>query len=163
MIKSESIVELAKALAKAQSEIKNASKDSTNPHFKSTYADIASVWNAIRGPLTSNGLSILQTVAKHETDWVVETTLLHGSGQFFTGQYPIQPNQPGPQGFKSAVTYAKRTSLEGIAGVAGEDDDANTATAKPLQAPRPVQAQVQRPQIPNMAKNLAQHRDKDLT
>jgi len=134
MKRSDSIVDLAKALSKAQSQIKNATKDAENPHFKSFYADLASVWAAVSDPLTKNGLSIIQT-----TDLIPEgpaiqvvlgTTLLHDSGQFITGFYPILPERSGPQAMKSAVTYAKRVTIEAICGVASEEDDGEAAEGR---------------------------------
>ena len=84
---SDTINELAAALSKAQAEMSGAKKDSENPHFRSKYADLASVWDACRIPLTKNGLAVVQSprlVSAGETGWLVEveTTLLHTSGQF---------------------------------------------------------------------------------
>lgn len=125
--------ELATAMAKAQAEIKAALKDSKNPHFKSSYADLTSVWDACRAALTKNGISVIQ-IPNFEGDEVwLETMLLHASGDSIKGRYPLRPQQQTPQGYGSALTYARRYSLAAMVGVvADEDDDGNAASA-----PRP--------------------------
>ena len=135
---SEQINELATALAKAQGDLKGAKKDSKNPFFHSSYADLASVWDACREPLSKNGLSVVQT-----TDWVVGeehcllllTTLLHSSGQWITGKLLIKPVKDDPQGLGSAITYARRYALSAIVGVAAEDDDAESAMGRKSSPP----------------------------
>ena len=135
MAKSEQINELAKALAIVQGCIEGASKDSTNPHFKSKYADLRSVWNAIREPLAANGLAIVQTaVTAPEGQTGIQTTLMHTSGQWIDGiMYLPSRKKDDPQQYGSAITYARRYSLAAMVGVYQEDDDAQ---AQP--APRPV-------------------------
>lgn len=125
--------DLAAAMAKAQAEIKTALKDSKNPHFKSSYADLTSVWDACRAALTKNGISVIQ-IPNFEGDEVwLETMLLHASGDSIKGRYPLRPQQQTPQGYGSALTYARRYSLAAMVGVvADEDDDGNAASA-----PRP--------------------------
>lgn len=121
---------LATALAKAQAEIKAALKDSKNPHFKSSYADLTSVWDACRGALTKNGLSVIQKTDFSEGEVWLETILLHADGDQITGRYPLRPQQQTPQGYGSALTYARRYSLAAMVGVvADEDDDGNAASA----------------------------------
>ena len=142
---SAEIGELAKALAAAQGEMTAASKDATNPHFKSRYATLASVWDAIRGPLSRNGLSVSQVLETPETGpgVVVRTLLLHTSGQWIGSRYvmPI-PDKLTPQAVGSAITYARRYALSAIAGVApDDDDDGNAASITPVRsepAPRPA-------------------------
>jgi len=130
MTKSESIAKLAEALAKAQGEIKGALKDSSNPFFKSSYADLASVWDACRGPLSANGLAVIQTTDNRENGLVVETTLAHSSGEWVGGSLYIRPMKDDPQGVGSAITYARRYALAAMVGVAPEDDDGNAASGK---------------------------------
>lgn len=127
MNKSDSIKELAGALAKAQAEMEYASKDATNPHFKSSYATLASVWDAIRKPLSKNGLSVTQLVTSSESDVKVETILLHSSGEWLAETLSIPASKHDAQGFGSALTYARRYGLAAIAGVAPADDDGNAA------------------------------------
>ena len=135
MQKSESIAALAAALAIAQGEMKGAVKDSANPFFKSKYADLASVVEAIRLAFSDNGLSYIQTVEPSDKDEVrVETTILHSSGEWIScGVLALPVSKADAQGYGSCLTYARRYSLSAAAGVAPEDDDGNAATtAKPV-------------------------------
>lgn len=131
MNKSESVAGLAAALAKAQGQMKGAIKDSANPFFKSKYADLASVVEAIRAAFSANGLSYIQTVEPSEKDEVrVETTLLHSSGEWIScGVLSLPVSKVDAQGYGSALTYARRYSLSAAVGVAPEDDDGNAASA----------------------------------
>jgi hypothetical protein len=131
MNKSESIAGLAAALAKAQGAMKGAVKDSANPFFKSKYADLASVVEAIRAAFSSNGLSYVQTVQSSELDEVrVETMILHSSGEWIScGVLALPVSKNDAQGYGSALTYARRYSLSAAVGVAPEDDDGNAAVA----------------------------------
>ena len=131
---------LATALAKAQAEIKAALKDSKNPHFKSSYADLTSVWDACRGALTKNGLSVIQKTDFAEGEVWLETMLLHADGDQIVGRYPLRPQQQTPQGYGSALTYARRYSLAAMVGVvADEDDDGNAASAPRSETIRQVE------------------------
>jgi hypothetical protein len=127
-MQSETIKEIAAALAKAQGEIRGAVKDSTNPHFKSKYADLASVWDACRTALSKNGLAVFQTTETTADGIFLVTTLAHSSGEWMRGTFPVQPVQNTPQGLGSALTYARRYSLAAMVGVAPEDDDGNAAS-----------------------------------
>lgn len=130
MNRSETIGELAKALAKAQGEIKNAIKDSENPHFRSRYADLASVVDAIKGPLSSNGIAYVQTTQEPPEGYqgvCVETTLLHVSGEWLSGILLLPVSKVDAHGVGSALTYCRRYALAAITGVAPEDDDGNAA------------------------------------
>jgi hypothetical protein len=126
---SEQINELAAALAKAQGAMKNAALNRINPHFKSKYADLSSVFDAIRGPLSANGLSTVQTTHIGERHMILRTLLLHTSGQFIASEYPL-PLAGKPQEIGSAMTYAKRYELAAIVGISADDDDDGNA-AKP--------------------------------
>ncbi len=129
MNQSEQINELAAALAKAQAEIQPAIKDSTNPFFKSKYADLSSVWNACKAPLTKNGLSVLQTMESQNGQLTLVTTLAHGSGQWIRSFLPIISQKQDAQSIGSAITYMRRYSLAALVGVTtDEDDDGNAAT-----------------------------------
>lgn len=127
---SQQINELAKALSVVQAHIKGAAKDSTNPFFNSKYADLSSVWEACRALLTTNGLSVAQTNVPSENGVTLVTTLMHTSGQWIEGSLFIRPSKDDPQGFGSAMTYARRYALAAIIGVSPEDDDGNAATGK---------------------------------
>ena len=124
MEKSESIRELAVALNKAQATLQVAKKGSENPYFHSKYADLLSVWDACRGALTSNGLSISQIADTGlEGKAVLETILMHTSGEWIKGRLPLLPVKADPQAQGSAITYARRYSLSAIVGLCTEEDD----------------------------------------
>lgn len=138
MIKSESIKELLTALAKAQGKISAAKKDSTNPHFKSKYADLAACWEAIKEPLSSNGLSLTQWVTTAEKGVSVVTVLGHSSGEFMSSEATFPVKDIGnPQSMGSSITYARRYCLSAAIGlVADDDDDGNAAShQKPAYVP----------------------------
>ena len=130
MKKSDTIGKIAVALCLAQKEIKGAIKDSSNPFFKSTYADLASVWEAIRKPLTDHGLSIAQLTDEHPEGVVIETILMHESGEWISGRLYMKPIKNDPQGIGSAITYGRRYGLQAITGVCPEDDDGNKASGR---------------------------------
>jgi len=117
------INELAAALALAQGAMKNATMNRVNPHFKSRYADLASVLDAVRGPLAANGLSIVQTMNPNGDTIILRTTLMHASGQSISTDYPI-PLGLKPHEMGSHLTYARRYSVSAlICNSADEDDD----------------------------------------
>lgn len=125
--------ELNKALCKCQLELKPAVKDSINPHFKNRYADITSIIEALRDPMASNGLSITQTTRYEGGVLLLITTLRHISGEEVDSVYPIIPVKQDPQGFGSAMTYARRYSIQAMLMVPSDDDDGHQASqpAKP--------------------------------
>jgi len=130
MTRSDAINELGTALAAAQAEILPAKKDAENPHFRSRYADLASVWAACRVALPAHGLAVIQSprlVPAGEL-WLVEleTLLIHASGQWVADTLAVPVNPGSAQAVGSAVTYARRYALAAFVGVAPEDDDANT-------------------------------------
>ena len=136
MQSSEQINELASALAKAQSEIVGAVKDSTNPHFRSKYADLSSVWDGIRGPFTKHGLSIVQGLSSTDGGVCCETRILHSSGQWIGSILTIPCDKANAHGYGSAATYARRFGLQAIAGIAQIDDDGNAAVARQPEPPK---------------------------
>jgi hypothetical protein len=118
---------LASALAKAQSVMKSAKFNKQNPHFKNKYADLASIIEATRKPLTDNGLSITQATEMNGSGFGLRTTLRHSSGESVDAFYPLPANAK-PQELGSALTYARRYSLSSIVCIAAdEDDDAEAA------------------------------------
>lgn len=144
---SESIAALAGALAKAQLQIEPATKNATNPHFRSHYADLASIWDACRGPLNSNGLSIVQFPCDGEVGRTgLCTMLLHSSGEYISEVVTTRSQKDDPQGLGSALTYLRRYALAAVVGVtATEDDDGNAASTP---ANSRVAAPAPRPYIP---------------
>jgi hypothetical protein len=136
MEQSESIHELATALAKAQGALEGAAKSKANPFFKSKYADLASVWEACREALSANGLAVVQSASAQGAHVTVTTLLLHSSGQWVRDGLTMTAKADDPQGVGSAITYARRYALAAFVGVAPEDDDAESAMGrKPGHAP----------------------------
>lgn len=123
---SPTLGKLAEALSKAQGAMSGALKDSTNPFFKSRYADLESVWSACRKALADNELSVIQTT-DYDAGVRVITTLVHSSGEWIRGTLPIMAKDETPQGIGSAITYARRYALAAIVGVYQTDDDAEAA------------------------------------
>jgi len=135
---SESIKELATALSKAQAEMAGARKDANNPAFNSKYADLASVWDAARPSLSKNGLSVAQfTVPTEANEVLVETILMHASGEWMSGIIAIPVAKDNAHGYGSALTYARRYALAAAVGIAPEDDDGNKAADAPPTRPQP--------------------------
>jgi hypothetical protein len=126
--RSASIAAIAGALAKAQAEIQGAAKDKVNPHFKSSYADLASVWDACRLPLSKNGLSVAQPASAFGPSVTVTTILMHSSGEWIEGSLTMTAVQNTPQGIGSCLTYARRYALSSMVGIAPEDDDGNAGS-----------------------------------
>lgn len=134
MNKSDQINELAAALAKAQGEVKGAVKDSANPHFKSRYADLASVWDACRAALSKHGVAVVQGPATEDSGRVSVTTMLaHSSGQWIEETLAVAPMKFDAQGIGSVITYLRRYGLAAMVGVAPEDDDGEAAVGRPPQ------------------------------
>lgn len=148
MKNSESIKQIVPALLKAQQAIEFAVKDATNPHFRSKYADLPAVIDAIKKPLNENGIVFMQIPADDKDGYIgVETILLHTSGEWISGtaHCPIG-NKQDPQGYGSALTYLRRYSLGSVVGLYSDvDDDGNAASvAKKVasQAPKVVHAPI---------------------
>lgn len=127
---SEQIAELATALTKAQAVMEGAKKDGNNPHFRSSYPTLASVWDAVREPFAANGLSVVQGCATSGADVTVCTLLLHTSGQWIREVLTMTANDHKPQSVGSAISYARRYQLAAMAGVAPEDDDGEAAEGR---------------------------------
>lgn len=119
---------LAGALAKAQSIIGHAHKDSANPFFKSKYADLASVWDACRKPLSDNGISITQLLSNDGIKVICTTVMMHESGEFIGSDFSMTPKDDSPQAGGSCATYLRRYALQAIVGIAPDDDDGNLAS-----------------------------------
>ena len=120
------------ALVAAQKSFGPALKSSTNPHFKSRYADLASVVEAVIDGLNANGIALMQLTHECENGVIVETMFLHESGETLSaGKLHVPATKHDAQGYGSALTYARRYSLMAACGVAPEDDDGNAASRKP--------------------------------
>lgn len=120
------------ALAAAQGEMGRALKDTNNPHFKSKYADLSSVCDACMPALSKHGIAVLQPAFDDDTGRYVKTIFVHGdSGESVECRVPLIVAKNDMQGYGSAVTYARRYGLMGMAGIAPEDDDGNAAAKAP--------------------------------
>lgn len=130
---------VAAALVKAQKEFGPALKSSTNPHFKSRYADLAACVEAVVDALNNNGIALTQRLSPCDDGVIVETVFVHESGEIINcGQLHVPASKQDPQGYGSALTYARRYSLMAACGIAPEDDDANAASRRPApSAPLP--------------------------
>jgi hypothetical protein len=128
MPQSESIKELATALSKVQGELTYAKKDSANPFFKSTYADLESVWGACRSLMAANGLSVIQMPGNFFEGrmWLI-TRLCHSSGEWIEQEMSVPVQKADAQGAGSALTYMRRYALAAFVGVVQADDDGNAA------------------------------------
>lgn len=127
---SKEIDKLAAALAKAQGMIKSAAKDSVNPHFKSSYADLASIDAASKEALSKNGLSVVQLPRADGRRVTLVYALLHESGQYLGSDLTMTAQQDTPQSVGSCITYQRRYSKAAIVGISQDDDDGNGASAK---------------------------------
>ena len=158
---SEQVDALAKALSKAQGEMGGAVKDSSNPFFKSSYADLGSVIAAIKDSFAANGISYTQFPIRDEAGAGVETILMHESGQWIKSSYTLPLAKFDAQSAGSCLTYARRYALQAIAGIPAIDDDGNQATASAPQsrpAPAPTPAPSRKPkaqQVPQSVKEEA--------
>jgi hypothetical protein len=128
---SESIVEVAKALAAFQSEVKQPEKDGNNPHFKSKYVTLDGTVKAIHDCAPKFGLSYTQMPVSNENGVGVITVIFHSSGQFIEFEPFILPlDKKTAQGTGSSLTYARRYALSAAFGIVSDvDDDGNEATA----------------------------------
>jgi hypothetical protein len=128
---------IAEALAAAQAELTDPVKDLVNPHFKSRYADLATVLKTVRPVLSKHGIALTQTTRVEDDGRMLLVTRLHWRDEEVVGYYPVSPTKNDPQGLGSAMTYARRYALQAIVGVAADDDDdGNAASAPKPSAPR---------------------------
>lgn len=123
MNKSDTINELVLAMSKAQGEMGHASKDALNPHFKSKFSSLASVIDAVRDAFTKNGLAFFHSVSADGAIVRVTCTIAHSSGQWISSEFCTTAQDSKPQSIGSAISYGKRYTLQGLAGIASADDD----------------------------------------
>ena len=152
MKQSESITDLATALCLAQAEMGGAVKDSNNPFFKSSYADLTSVIKVIKQPFANHGLSFVQLPVTSDggKGVGVSTMLMHNSGQWIQSEYLLPMDKITPQGAGSAITYARRYALQSLVGIPAVDDDSEMAMYR--NSPPPVVE----PPAKRVSKSLAQ-------
>jgi hypothetical protein len=139
--RSETIEKIAPALIAFQSELPAIAKDKDNPYFKSKYADLATISEAIKSPLAANKLAYTQHFEQQESQTVcVTTVLLHESGEWLANSCKLPVNKADAQGYGSAITYARRYGLSALLGLVSEDDeDGNAASEKPKSKTREKQ------------------------
>jgi len=124
--------EIAKALIEAQANMGFAEKNATNPHFRKSYADLASVMKACMPHLNNAGIAVVQTTGTDESGPYLETSLIHAeSGQEISARTSLIIQRNDMQGYGSAITYARRYGLMGLAGISPDDDDGAAACAGP--------------------------------
>ena len=131
---SPTITKIAAALVKAQAVVKGATKDSTNPFYKSKYADLASVYDACRDALAANDIAVLQPLDNINGEGAITTILIHSSGEFISGTTPLPGlENADAQKTGSAITYMRRYALASMVVIMSEDDDGQAASyvAKP--------------------------------
>lgn len=128
---------IAAALAKAQSEITGAKKDSVNPFFKANYANLESVWEAIKIPLSKNGLTVVQGFTQDEKALLVESRLIHSSGEWIHSTLRLPILKQDPQSIGSLASYGRRYNLTALVGVYQEDNDAEQAMDRKVQQSAP--------------------------
>jgi hypothetical protein len=124
--------EIATALVKAQKAFGPALKTSTNPHFRSKYVDLSGCIEAVIDSLNNAGIALVQRTSEDSTGVTVETVFIHESGETLEcGKLHVPAGKQDPQGYGSALTYARRYSLMAACGIAPEDDDGNAASRGP--------------------------------
>jgi hypothetical protein len=127
------------AFVQAQKAFAPALKTSTNPHYKTRYADLAACVEAVIDALNSNGIAMIQRTHDSDNGIAVETLFIHESGETLSGGILHVPAaKQDPQGYGSALTYARRYSLMSACGIAPEDDDGQAAKSPPYTVPKPV-------------------------
>jgi hypothetical protein len=140
--------EIASALVRAQKAFGPTLKTATNPHFRSKYADLAACIESVIDALNGNGIALLQPTHECSDGVIIETVFLHESGEMISsGKLHVPASKQDPQGYGSALTYARRYSLMAACGIAPEDDDGNSASnrtsgntnpAPSIAPPRPI-------------------------
>lgn len=126
---------IAPAFVKAKKAFGPALKDKTNPAFRSKYADLGACLEAVEGALLDNGIALYQETFEDATGVTVETVFLHESGDTIRcGKLHVPAAKQDPQGYGSALTYARRYSLMAACGIAPEDDDGNAASRAPAKS-----------------------------
>ena len=151
---------IAPAFIKAKKEFGPALKDRTNPAFKSKYADLGACLDAVDDALLNNGIAVMQETFMDDSGVTVETVFIHESGETLRGgKLHVPASKQDPQGYGSALTYARRYSLQAACGIAPEDDDGNAASSHkaPPKAPQQRQEAAGEPDAEILAQFNAAH------
>lgn len=154
---SSEIKELVIALAKAQGGMKPAVFNRVNPHFKNRYADFTSCMDACRGPLSENGIAVVQMCETIDGKLNLVTMLAHTSGQWMKSEFPLIATKMDSQGIGSAMTYAKRYSLCGMVGIVADEDADDDGEAAVGRGKEEFVRQPPRPTVNTTLKLNAQH------
>jgi len=163
---SDTISELATALAKAQGQIEDASKDGLNPAFRSKYADLAAVRAVIREPLAVNDLAIMQFPRTRQGFVEVETMLIHKSGEFVSETLELPVAKFDAHGIGSGITYGRRYGMMSVLCLAAVDDDGNAATEKAPAAPKkaePKKSEYSSAEVAALALNMKAAAEKGMS
>jgi hypothetical protein len=158
------------AFVKAQQDFAPALKTSLNPHFKSKYVSLDACIEAVLDALNNNGIGLLQPTHECSDGVTVETLFIHTSGECMSGgKLHVPAAKNDPQGYGSALTYARRYSLMAACGIAPEDDDANAAcrpVAKPVAKPNKHISELKlissRAELIELYKSLPEHIQAEL-
>lgn len=143
---SDSISKIAPALLAAQKAITFAAKDATNPHFRNKYADLPAVVDAVKPALNEAGITFLQSATPSESDdskLHLVTRLLHSSGEWIEDTLVMPLPKQDPQGYGSAMTYARRYALAAITGLYQDDDDGNAGSGVARKAEEITKSQME--------------------
>lgn len=149
---------IAPAFIKAKKAFGPALKDKTNPAFRSKYADLGACLEAVDDALLDNGIALYQETFEDLTGITVETVFLHESGESIrSGKLHVPASKQDPQGYGSALTYARRYSLMAACGIAPEDDDGNAASKAPAARQQALKQPVPEPVVVTDAAVIATH------
>jgi len=148
------------AFIAAQADLVPAPKDSTNPHFKSRYADLASCVEVSRPILAKHGLAVIQVALANGNMIGIETTIVHASGEFFSGEVWCEPRSWGAQDVGAATTYLRRYGYSTIVGlVTEEDDDGNAAAGIASRSHPPPKAPIPAAKSVIYNNHIGEHQD----
>lgn len=157
---SDNIELIVTALASAQAEFESVKKSKTNPAFKSKYAELADIFDAVKPALTKYGLAIVQAPSFADGRITVTTRLFHKSGQWLETSLSLRPAADDAQKIGSAITYARRYSLSSLLGIAADEDDDGNAASFPtgggFNLPRPASTPAPRTTPPTVEERLRQ-------
>lgn len=146
---------IAEALANAQRELTDPPRAAWNPHFKTRYADLCTVLQAVRPVLARHGIAIVQSTEMTDDGRVVLYTRLMWQAEEVCSHYPVTPQQNTPQGLGAALTYARRYALAALVGVASDDDDDGTAASeKPAKAAKAREVEPKTAQAADMIERI---------
>ena len=121
-------INIIKKLMDARAAIQPIKKSGTNPHFKSKYATLEGVIEAVTEPLAKHGFLLIHRSTQNEHGMTITTELVHESGESFVTAIPLVLGKNDMQGLGSAITYARRYGIMSLLNLPAEDDDGNQAS-----------------------------------